>query len=273
MGKSGHIARKIASTLASTGTPAYFVHPGRGEPRRPRHGRGRRRVHRHLVFRRERGAAADRAAGEAPRRQLIAITGKQAPTLALARPTCTSTPGWSRKPARSTSRPPPAPRRPRARRRARGGAARCARLLATTTSRARIPAASCGARRWCTWRRDAPRRGCGPRAAARAPCRGVMREMSRGGIGMTAVVDDAQRCIGIFTDGDLRRALEKGPTVKGARIEQVMRRPRTIRAEALAVEAAADGKAQDQPAAGGRRARRADRCVEHARSLPCEGEC
>ena len=38
MGKSGHVGRKIAATLASTGTPAFFVHPGRGQPRRPRHG-------------------------------------------------------------------------------------------------------------------------------------------------------------------------------------------------------------------------------------------
>ncbi len=38
MGKSGHIARKVASTMSSTGTAAYFVTSGRGEPRRPRHG-------------------------------------------------------------------------------------------------------------------------------------------------------------------------------------------------------------------------------------------
>ena len=43
MGKSGHIARKIAATLASTGQPAFFVHAGRGEPRRSRHGAEQRR--------------------------------------------------------------------------------------------------------------------------------------------------------------------------------------------------------------------------------------
>ena len=58
IGKSGHIARKIASTLASTGTPAYFVHPAEAS-----HGdlgmiESRRRVHRDLALRRERGAAA-----------------------------------------------------------------------------------------------------------------------------------------------------------------------------------------------------------------------
>jgi arabinose-5-phosphate isomerase len=44
MGKSGHVARKIASTLASTGTPAYFVHPRRSEPWRPRDDHPRRRA-------------------------------------------------------------------------------------------------------------------------------------------------------------------------------------------------------------------------------------
>ena len=45
MGKSGHIGRKIAATFASTGTPAFFVHPERGEPRRPRHDHAGRRDH------------------------------------------------------------------------------------------------------------------------------------------------------------------------------------------------------------------------------------
>jgi arabinose-5-phosphate isomerase len=63
-------------------------------------------------------------------------------------------------------------------------------------------------------------------------------EMTRGRIGMTAVVDQAERVLGIFTDGDLRRALEKGVELKGARVDQLMSAgPRTIRPEALAVEA------------------------------------
>jgi arabinose-5-phosphate isomerase len=63
-------------------------------------------------------------------------------------------------------------------------------------------------------------------------------EISRGRMGMTAVVDPAQRVRGIFTDGDLRRALEKGIDLHGTRIAQLMTpAPRTIRPEALAVEA------------------------------------
>jgi arabinose-5-phosphate isomerase len=55
---------------------------------------------------------------------------------------------------------------------------------------------------------------------------------------MTAVVDSATRVRGIFTDGDLRRALEKGLDLEGTGIAQLMTPgPRTIRPEALAVEA------------------------------------
>jgi arabinose-5-phosphate isomerase len=63
-------------------------------------------------------------------------------------------------------------------------------------------------------------------------------EISRGRMGMTAVVDSATRVRGIFTDGDLRRALEKGLDLEGTGIAQLMTPgPRTIRPEALAVEA------------------------------------
>jgi arabinose-5-phosphate isomerase len=63
-------------------------------------------------------------------------------------------------------------------------------------------------------------------------------EISRGRMGMTAVVDSGRRVRGIFTDGDLRRSLEKGLDFERAAVAAVMTAgPRTIRAEALAVEA------------------------------------
>jgi len=63
-------------------------------------------------------------------------------------------------------------------------------------------------------------------------------EMSRGKMGMTAVLDDHGRVIGIFTDGDLRRALEKGVDLRSARIAEIMTPgPRTIGADKLAAEA------------------------------------
>lgn len=67
-----------------------------------------------------------------------------------------------------------------------------------------------------------------------------MREMSAKGLGASAVVDAQGRVQGIFTDGDLRRLVEKGMDLRGLRAADVMHAgPRTVRAEALAAEAAA----------------------------------
>jgi arabinose-5-phosphate isomerase len=64
-------------------------------------------------------------------------------------------------------------------------------------------------------------------------------EMSAKGIGMTCVVDDNDRLLGIFTDGDLRRALEKSDSLKGVKVGDVMHRgPITISPDRLAAEAA-----------------------------------
>ena len=67
----------------------------------------------------------------------------------------------------------------------------------------------------------------------------LMREMSAKGLGASAVVDADGRVLGIFTDGDLRRLVEKGMDLRGLTAREVMHpRPRTIRSDALAVEAA-----------------------------------
>jgi len=66
----------------------------------------------------------------------------------------------------------------------------------------------------------------------------AMLEMSRGRMGMTAILDENQRVIGIFTDGDLRRTLEKGGDLRALKITEAMRAdPRTIGPERLAAEA------------------------------------
>ena len=84
VGKSGHIGAKIAATLASTGTPAFFVHPVEAESWRPRHDRQGRRHHRHVMVGRDapssRASSPIRAASRIP---LIAITSGE--TSALAR--------------------------------------------------------------------------------------------------------------------------------------------------------------------------------------------
>ena len=65
-----------------------------------------------------------------------------------------------------------------------------------------------------------------------------VREMTRGKIGMTAVLDGGGKVVGVFTDGDLRRNLEKGVDLQSARITDVMTRgPRTIGPDKLAAEA------------------------------------
>jgi arabinose-5-phosphate isomerase len=86
---------------------------------------------------------------------------------------------------------------------------------------------------------DVMRKGEGlPLVAETAPLRDALREMTRGRIGMTAVRNAAGKVSGIFTDGDLRRALEKGADFAAARVADVMSAgPRTIRAGALAAEA------------------------------------
>jgi arabinose-5-phosphate isomerase len=67
----------------------------------------------------------------------------------------------------------------------------------------------------------------------------LMREMSAKGLGASAVVDADSRVLGIFTDGDLRRLIEKGMDLRGLTAREVMYpKPRTIRSDALAVEAA-----------------------------------
>ena len=78
-----------------------------------------------------------------------------------------------------------------------------------------------------------------PQVAADVPLTQALLAMTAGGMGMTAIVDAAGLPQGIFTDGDLRRALEKGVDVRTARVSEVMsRNPRSIGPGALAVEAA-----------------------------------
>ncbi len=65
-----------------------------------------------------------------------------------------------------------------------------------------------------------------------------MREMSGKGLGASAIVDGKQHVLGIFTDGDLRRLVEKGVDLRSVKAGEVMHpNPRTLRSDALAVEA------------------------------------
>ncbi|HEY8357936.1 MAG TPA: KpsF/GutQ family sugar-phosphate isomerase, partial [Ramlibacter sp.] len=78
-----------------------------------------------------------------------------------------------------------------------------------------------------------------PRVTADAPFPQLMREMSRKGLGASAIVDEEGRVLGIFTDGDLRRLVETGADLRNKKAHEVMHPgPRTMRNDALAAEAA-----------------------------------
>ena len=94
-------------------------------------------------------------------------------------------------------------------------------------------------RRLLTHVRDVMRgAGAVPRLPEQASITEALLAMSRGGLGMTAVVDAQDRLTGIFTDGDLRRAIERGADIRSARLGDIMTSsPQHIRPDALAVEA------------------------------------
>ena len=78
-----------------------------------------------------------------------------------------------------------------------------------------------------------------PRVTQTASIFEALEEISRKGMGMTAVLDAEGRAIGIFTDGDLRRLIERKGDVRNLNVTEGMsRNPRHIQAEALAVDAA-----------------------------------
>ena len=237
MGKSGHIARKIASTLASTGTPAYFVHPAEAS-----HGDLGMVEAGDVFIAISYSGASEELLQIVPlvkRRgaKLIAITGK--PESALAREADVHLDAAVAQEACPHNLAPTASTTAAL---ALGDALAVALLdkrgfsaddFARSHPRGQLP------RQALVHVNDVMRRGADvARVQSGASAMQAVSEMTRGRIGMTAVVDAAGRVRGIFTDGDLRRALEKGAELKSARVEQLMSAgPRTIRPEALAVEA------------------------------------
>jgi len=237
MGKSGHVARKIASTLASTGTPAFFVHPAEAS-----HGDlGMITAQDVLIALSNSGESAELLAiVPLIKRQgakLIAITGS--PNSSLAREADAHLDAGVEEEACPLGLAPTASTTAAL---ALGDALAVALLEARGFSREQFarshPGGALG-RRLLTYVRDVMREGdalpCVPRSAKLSQ---AIAEMSRKGLGMTAVVDEQTRVIGIFTDGDLRRALQGPLDVHNTPIEQVMSaHPRTIKRDQLAVEA------------------------------------
>ena len=237
IGKSGHIARKIASTLSSTGTPAYFVHPAEAS-----HG-DLGMIQREDIFIgisnsgesdellqivplvKRRGAKliviAGNAASSLAREAnvfLDAAVDQEACPLNLA-PTASTTAALALGDALAV-------------------ALLDARGFSADDFARSHPGGSLG-RRLLTHVAEVMRSGADlPRVSESATLKETVQEMSRGRIGMTAVLDATGRVRGIVTDGDLRRALERITDVAAARVTDVMSsNPRSIRPEALAVEA------------------------------------
>jgi len=237
IGKSGHIGRKIASTLASTGTPAYFVHPAEAS-----HGDlGMITRDDVLIALSNSGESAELLTiVPSIKRQgakLIAMTGNANSSLAreadahldagVAQEACP----LNLAPTASTT---------------------AALALGDALAVALLDARGFGAedfarshpggtlgRRLLTHVRDVMRAGAAaPAIGPDASVADAILEISRGGIGMTAVITPERRVIGIFTDGDLRRAFAKNLDLRTLSVADIMgRQPRAIGPDKLAVEA------------------------------------
>lgn len=239
MGKSGHIARKIAATLASTGTPAFYVHPGEAG-----HGDLGMITDVDIVLALSYSGESDEVLMLLPvlKRQgnrLIAMTGRPASSLAREADVHldVSVPAeacpLALAPTSSTTASL-----------AMGDALAVALLDArgfTADDFARShPAGSLG-RRLLLHIADIMHAGDDvPRVHADASISEALVEMSRKRLGMTAVVDDDGRLLGLYTDGDLRRTLDDDRVdLRSTRIAEVMTRsPKTIGSDAMAIEAA-----------------------------------
>jgi arabinose-5-phosphate isomerase len=237
VGKSGHVARKIASTLASTGTPALFVHAAEAA-----HGDlGMITEHDVLIGISYSGESAELLtivpALKRVGAKLIAITGNPSSSLAaesdvhldvgVEREACP----LDLAPTASTTATL-----------ALGDALAMALLEErgfTAEDFARTHPGGRLGRRLLTHVRDVMRTGAQiPSVPDTASLVDAVLEISRKGLGMTAIVDGGGRLAGIYTDGDLRRTLQKGADLKALKVAEVMtRNPRTIGPERLAVEA------------------------------------
>jgi arabinose-5-phosphate isomerase len=237
IGKSGHVARKIASTLASTGTPAFFVHPAEAS-----HGDLGMISREDVFLALSNSGETDEVLAIVPllKRQgakLIAMTGN--PGSALGKEADVHLYAGAAKEACPLNLAPTASTTAAL---ALGDALAVALMQSRGFTRdefaASHPGGSLG-RKLLTHVRDVMRSGKEmPRIGDGATLMEGVLEMSRGGMGMTAVLDGNGRVVGVFTDGDLRRSLEKGTDVRTARIAKVMtREPRTIGPDKLAVEA------------------------------------
>ena len=238
MGKSGHVGRKMAATLASTGTPAMFVHPAEAS-----HGDLGMITAGDVVLAISNSGESDELTVLLPvlkrmKVPLIAMTARADSTLArhadwvldtsVAKEACPH----NLAPTASTTV-----------QMAMGDALAVALLDARgfrPEDFARSHPGGTLGRKLLTHVRDVMRSGDAvPTVPLTASVTDLMREISAKGLGASAVLDDEGGIAGIFTDGDLRRLIEQGTDLRTAIARDVMRpHPRTVQEDALAVEAA-----------------------------------
>ncbi|THU05176.1 KpsF/GutQ family sugar-phosphate isomerase [Lampropedia puyangensis] len=238
MGKSGHIGRKIAATLASTGTPAFFLHPAEAS-----HGDLGMVTSEDVVLAISNSGESEELVNILPvikrlGAPIIAMTGKAQSALArhadivLDTQVSQEADPLNLAPTASTTVQLAL------------GDALAVAVLDARGFRAEDfarshPGGSLG-RRLLTHVRDVMRSGADvPTVLASAPFGELMREISSKGVGATAILDANQQLIGIYTDGDLRRHIEAGLDLREKTAAEVMHaKPRTIAADALATQAA-----------------------------------
>lgn len=238
MGKSGHIGRKIAATLASTGTPSLFVHPGEAS-----HGDLGMIKNVDLVLAISNSGESDELLAILPvlKRQgvpLIALTGGLNSSLALHANVVLDC--SVEKEACPLNLAPTASTTAQL---AMGDALAVALLDARgfkPEDFARSHPGGTLGRKLLTHLSDVMRQGADvPQVGPDAEFTALMREMSRKGLGAAAVTDADGRLLGVFTDGDLRRLIETGVDLRALKAKDVMHaKPRTMGQDALAAEAA-----------------------------------
>jgi arabinose-5-phosphate isomerase len=238
MGKSGHVGRKIAATLASTGTPAFFVHPAEAS-----HGDLGMVTPGDVVLAISNSGESDELSALLPALRrlsvtLVAMTGKLQSSLArhadivLSSAVDQEACPLNLAPTASTTA-----------QMALGDALAVALLDARGFVEADFarshPGGSLG-RKLLMHVRDLMRSGeAVPVVGPEAGMSQMLREMSAKGLGFTAVIADDGQVLGIFTDGDLRRLIERGADLLALQAQDVMHPgPKLVREDALAVDAA-----------------------------------
>lgn len=237
MGKSGHVARKIAATMASTGTPAFFMHPAEAA-----HGDLGMITPQDVVLALSNSGESDEIVSLLPSIKrlgvpVIAMTGNAQST--MAREATIHLDAAVEQEACPLNLAPTASTTAAL---ALGDALAVALLDARgfrSEDFARSHPGGTLGRRLLVHVRDVMRQGAElPVVRDDVLLRDALLEMSHKGMGMTAVVDAAGQLAGIYTDGDLRRSLDRGIDVRTASVASVMsRQPLTIESSRMAVEA------------------------------------